>query len=345
MRPFPFSFHTIPRAWALSLGMGLCFFCLCYLPAAGASAAPVPVGVTPAAVIVSIIPDTGAQTPAFLQIGGPSPFAEGEEPLEVFFLDVDQGDAIFLRLGSQTLLIDGGYPESFPRLHRFLLEEQGALEVGSLLFTHPHVDHISGPTALLRQGGRALLAYGPLAPESSNLLFGDFLAQLKARSIPYARLRSGDLLELGGQGPDRGATLIPGEDLLTQGSALLRVWRWEDSTQDVNARSLVIHVEYGLRTLLLTADITGVAQHHFFNTQGFSLASDILKSPHHGVEPFQSDFLSAVSPSLVVMTNTPKSSQRAGAQLARRGIPALYSGEGTLYLATDGERWYVRQEE
>lgn len=315
------------RVWAL-----LAALCLAFIP------------LSPPALAASPASTQEPPLPEFLHVGGPNPFPRDAELLEVFFLNVGQGDAIFLRVGSQTLLIDGGYPKSFSQLESFLQKEQGSLRVGSLLFTHPHEDHISAPTALLRRGGGASRAYGNLGRDSSNALFASFLAQADARSIPYTQLASGDLLELGGQGPDRGATPIPGEDFLTQGSALLRILRWEDSTQDVNAQSLVIHLEYGLRTLLLTADITGVSQHHFFKTQGSLLASDILKSPHHGVEPFQSDFLSAVSPSLAVVTNTPRASRRAGEQMALRGIPALYSGEGDVYLATDGEVWYARQD-
>jgi competence protein ComEC len=276
-----------------------------------------------------------------IQLGGPSPFLEGTALLEVFFLNVGQGDAIFLRVGPQTLLIDGGYPDSFTVLKDFLTDRHGSLKLGSLLFTHAHEDHIANLITLLRWGGNARRAYGPLAPESRDDLFRSLLSQMETKSIPYARLFSGDCLELGGQAPDRGATPIQSEAHLTQGSALLRVLRWEDPTQDVNAGSLILQVEYGLRTLLLTADITGVAQHHFFKTYGSSLASDILKSPHHGVEPMQSDFLDAVSPDLVVVTNRPAAVSQLGRQLARRDLPAVYSGQGTLYLATDGERWYL----
>lgn len=277
-------------------------------------------------------------------IDGPNSFPQESELLEVFFLNVGQGDAIFLRLGCQTLLIDGGHPEYFTALRDFLMDTHGSLKVGSLLFTHAHEDHIANLTSLLRWGGNARRAYGPLALESSNSQFAGFMSQLQAKSILYTRLQRGDCLELGGQSPDRGATPIQSEEQLTQGSALLRILRWEDPAQDVNAGSLVIQVEYGLRTLLLTADITGVAQHHFLKTDGDLLASDILKSPHHGVEPMQSDFLDTVSPDLVVVTNSPAATLRFNRQLARRDIPAVYTGQGILYLATDGERWYLSQE-
>ncbi len=276
--------------------------------------------------------------------GGPSPFAPDAPLLEVFFINVGQGDAIFLRLGGQTLLVDAGYPDQIRPLKDFLLRENGSLKLGSLLYTHQHEDHLGGQILLIKHGASAVHAYGSLPPSATDPLALPLFPLLARRGVPYARLASGDLLSLGGAADNQGAVPLAREDLLPQGSALIRVLCWPSAT-DVNASSLVLHLRYGLRSLLLTADITGAAQRALVNAAGNLLPADIVKAPHHGLTLFQAAFVDAVDPALVIVTNDPATTPSMGRQLEHRGLPALYSRQGTIRLATDGAQWHVTQDE
>ena len=65
-------------------------------------------------------------------------FATGT--LDVYFIDVGQGDAILIDYGQYEMLIDGGPDGScVPFLAQYV---DGSLEV--LVVTHPHSDHVGG---------------------------------------------------------------------------------------------------------------------------------------------------------------------------------------------------------
>jgi beta-lactamase superfamily II metal-dependent hydrolase len=63
--------------------------------------------------------------------------------LRVTYIDVGQGDAILLRVGSWTGLIDGGPPGSAAAVSA-QLTKSGARRIDTLVMTHPHADHIGG---------------------------------------------------------------------------------------------------------------------------------------------------------------------------------------------------------
>ena len=74
-----------------------------------------------------------------------------------------------------------------------------------------------------------------------------------------------------------------------------------------------------------------------------TLKADIVKAPHHGITPMVVEFLEAASPQAVLITNDYNRVDKGRVQLESRGIPAYYSGEGTVVFETDGEDWYIYQ--
>ena len=68
--------------------------------------------------------------------------------LSIELLDVEHGDAILIRKGAKTMMVDTGDPN-----HRFLvankLRARGVKTIDILLLTHHHSDHIGGVYTLL----------------------------------------------------------------------------------------------------------------------------------------------------------------------------------------------------
>lgn len=295
----------------------------------------------------------GAEAPP-VQLGGAFPFEADTPLLEVFFLNIGQGDAIFLRCGGQTLLVDGGYGHQYPALLQFLLTQHGSLSVGSLLNTHQHEDHIGAQLSFLRQGGVANRFFSPLGTDASNEAYQQLYPLLAAAGTEYVQLFPGDLLDLGappspeGEAmPDQGAVPLSGEFAVQrENSALLTVYRCTeaDGAPDINGGSLVLHVAFGQRSILLTGDAAGYPQTFLARTQGEALSADILKAAHHGLTATTPAFLDLVNPALCIVTNDEKTAALQARQLQRRGIPGLYTAQGQVYLATDGQLWYASQE-
>lgn len=201
--------------------------------------------------------------------------------LGVIALDVGQGDALLLRDGAHTLLIDGGGWRSGDFGGRVLVPALARVGVRSLeaaIISHADWDHC---------GGVADLAF--YVPVRELWLSPGVLSSSCGRR----------LLDLAG----------PTIRVLWRGHR--RVWhRWSfevlhpapGSGQRGNEGSLVIHASAGGRSLLLTGDIGEVVERALI-VKGSRLDSDILKVAHHGSR-FSSgrSFLDAVSPRRAIIS-------------------------------------------
>src|SRR5437762_726681 len=71
------------------------------------------------------------------------------QQLELRFLDVGQGDAIVIREGGKTALVDAGRSSRITAQ----LEQLGIDAIDLLVATHNHADHIGGMAAVLGSSG------------------------------------------------------------------------------------------------------------------------------------------------------------------------------------------------
>ena len=240
--------------------------------------------------------------------------------------DVDEGDAMLLTCGGESLLVDGG-PQPFRDMLRRRLAEAGYMHLDTVLNTHYHDDHIDGLYSLFQSGftaGEYLHGYSDAAlakdPRGSRTA--------KAAEAAGANLRR-----------------IGHGDALRLGESRIQVYQCT-AIHNTNARSLVLHVTLGDTSLLLCADITGAAQHWLLeNLPQDALSADLVKLPHHGINPTVTEFLDAVNPAGLVVTNRPDRIEPASrGQLDYRALPVWFSGDGTVHGVTDGVDWYVWQE-
>ncbi len=235
-----------------------------------------------------------------------------------------QSDCMLLECGGESMMVDGG---SAP-YRAYLRDEialRGITRFKYLLNTHFHEDHISGLYWLMRYGFEAdeyLTPYTDYAMSLSERQ-RETIRQAERSGIPVRQVFHGDTLLLG--------------------EAVLTLYRRADGAT-TNARSLVTRVAFGDASLLLCADIIGETQLWMVDTlPPEALRADIVKAPHHGVTPMNLSFLEAVSPQAVLFTSEYDRVDKARIQLEARGIPAYYSGEGTVVFETDGEDWYIYQ--
>ena len=85
----------------------------------------------------SVEPSPAAQTPA----SSPNTL---KGTVEVYVLDVGQGDSIFLKSPSgKTMLIDASTSDMYERIDEFL-QKQNVTRLDVVIGTHPHADHIGG---------------------------------------------------------------------------------------------------------------------------------------------------------------------------------------------------------
>jgi competence protein ComEC len=177
--------------------------------------------------------------PAFASFPGarPAPALAAARPaspyLRLIFVDVGQGDAVILRSGRWTGLIDGGPAGSAPRVSA-QLRKAGARRIDCLVLSHLHADHIGG---LLDLVGRFRPRTVLLAGGSSTATWGDLRAALKRVGARLVQVRRGKALKLGAASAK---VLSPG-----------------GISGEANEDSVVLLLTAAGRRFLFTGDVTG----------------------------------------------------------------------------------------
>ena len=229
------------------------------------------------------------------------------------FLSVGQGDCIFIRTPSgRTMLVDGGSEGSSDIGYKLIepfLRRQGVNRIDVLVLTHPHADHLSGLTAVVRdfQVGMVL---DPAIPHPSQA-YQDFLRAVRERGIPFRKAVRGQVIDLGDG--TRAEVLNPPEEHLV------------GTDDDVNNNSIVLRVTNGRSSIMLMGDAGRAAEADILESAG-SLKCDVLKVAHHGSNDSTSDaWIDAVGSEVAVISvgrNNPfgHPSREVLERLSTRGI-------------------------
>lgn len=262
-------------------------------------------------------------------------FSLPDGKLHVIFLDVGQGDAIFIQTPrGQRILVDGG--PSPTSLLAALGQQMPFWErtIDLMVLTHPHDDHVSGLIPVLeRYKVKAFLDGGQEHPTPT---YTHCLELVQEEDIPYQLARAGMQIQLG-EGLQM-KVLHPQSELLS------------GTGSDVNNNSIVLHLVYGPISFLLPGDVEEEAEAVLLSSSE-DLASTILKSPHHGSSTsLNPRFLEAVSPQLAVIqvgadNKFGHPDPTTLAKLEEHSVAVLRTDQnGTVEVISDGERYWIRTE-
>jgi len=252
--------------------------------------------------------------------------------LEVHFLDVGQGDAIYIRTPEgKNFLVDTG-PRSaskkiIPYLHYLKVEK-----LDGIVITHSHMDHIGALLKIL-QGFPVSKFYYPgyFHTSSNNKKVAAFLEQSKTE---VHVLKRGDTLEF-----EKGVT-----------AAVLHPPKegWEPYDDDLNNLSVVLRLTYGDVDFLLTGDAESKSEKEILKSK-MVLKSEFLKIGHHGsITATSEEFLDSVLPLYAVISagvNNKFGHPHANVlkALRDRDVTILRTDEsGTFGVYTDGKRIMIK---
>ena len=242
------------------------------------------------------------------------PFAL-EEPLRVTFLDVGKGDAIVLETpGGKCLIVDAGgtLPRGDDRGRTVVapfLRERKHKRIDLLLLTHPHPDHIGGAKTLIEQFPVVSLVDNGLdSTAKSYKQYREAARKRKVRCVVAARgwcLDCGDgvtLRALAPAKPPASSAFLAGtsgKNIAQAGHTL----EWDaNGNKEVNNSSIVLRMDYGKTSLLLTGDAEAESEDDMLQTRQ-PLACDVLKVGHHGsAKSTSARFLQAVKPRYAVIS-------------------------------------------
>ncbi len=219
-------------------------------------------------------------------------FFKDEPKIRATFIDVGQGDAIFLEFpNGKTILIDGGaktlYRDAGQRFIAPFLNRKGVSQIDFLINSHPHHDHLGGFPYLMRNFKiDKIIDAGSF--EKSDI-FNEYKHLIDSCKINYQKIK-------------RGETIDVAEDVRMY---VLHPYQDFDSTDihDLNNQSLVLKVVYGKTGLILMGDAEKATETKLINRYKDFLQVDILKCGHHGSATSNSfEFLEATKPLVSVIS-------------------------------------------
>ncbi len=265
-------------------------------------------------------------------------FPVSQDGVTISFLDVGQGDAVFIQTPNRTqVLMDAG-PKDV--VMQKLKDEipRGDTSIDLLVVTNPDADHISGFLSVLDE----YTVSAVLVPNtrSTTATYKNLKKKIKEKNIPELVAYRGMEIVL-----DRGNSIHPDAVL----SILFPdqvVKNWER-----NSGSIVSRFVYGDTSVMLMGDATSETEKiiigDFFETGAIeNLQSDILKLGHHGSRTSTSDmWLDVVKPDIAIVSAG--LNNRYGHPhkevidtLADRGVEIREtSTEGTVTYVSDGKKW------
>lgn len=224
-----------------------------------------------------------------LAVGAP---AEDAPPyLVVTFLDVGQGDAIFIRTpDNYTVLIDAGERgneyspfDAGKEVVLPYLKKNGIEKLDTVVMTHAHSDHVGGLLQVLDniKVGEVL---EPAEPYSSGT-YKTFVKKIKKKKIKYRPVTK------------EGFEPVQkwGNQVFAQVLYPPRLAMGTDS--DTNNNSVVIYMRYGTTSFLFTGDVETEGEWELTRYGKDIKNCTVMKIPHHGSDTSSSPrFMKLVKP-------------------------------------------------
>lgn len=200
--------------------------------------------------------------------------------LVVVFLDVGQGDAIFIEApGGNQVLIDGGPNKSvLSELSRVMPFYDRTID--ALILTHPHQDHVGGLVEVLKRHDIDFVFDS--GHDASLAEFAEFKKLIDEKNIQKIFARRGMRINLGSE--VYFDILLPDEFI---------------KSENPHKNMVVGRLTYGKTCFLFMGD---AEREHEFKILNDDIDCEVLKAGHHGSKTSTSEaLLKAVSPEIVVI--------------------------------------------
>ncbi len=248
--------------------------------------------------------------------------------LTVSFLNVGQGDAIFIQAPSgRSVLIDGGPDTGVLRqLNTVLPWYTRSIDV--VIPTHPDADHITGLIDVLERYKVSFVIQSSVLGDTPvwDTLENEIAADAKKGTNVITAMR-GQIIDLGS-----GAFI----EILSPDRNVPNV--------DTNVGCVVTRLVYGTTSFMFSCDAPQNIENYLVYLDGKNLHSDVLKAGHHGSANSSSPpFVGFVDPQYAVYSRGcdnkygfPASSTVA--TFKQMNIPTLDTcTEGTITFTSDGQ--------
>lgn len=217
-------------------------------------------------------------------------FNQKPKTLKVYFFDVGQGDAIFIKTPSgKTMLVDAGPGNDVlkPLSKHFLFKKK---HIDITLATHPDADHVGGFTSILSMYDVGAFVESGFDHDTQTM--NQIENMVSQKNIKHIIAREGTVVNLGDD--INFNILAPNE---------------AEMKRESNDASIVGKLVYGNTSFILTGDapitteIRLVKDYGSASSPQVNLKTDVLKLGHHGSRTSSAiEFLQTVKPTLALIS-------------------------------------------
>lgn len=259
-------------------------------------------------------------------------YLAADDRLSVHYIDVGQGDSVFLAADGETMLIDCGEDHETDKVISYL-EELGVRKLDYVICTHPHSDHMGGMYKVIGsfETGEVIIPHLDDEDIPTSRYFERFLDACEENGCRLEEAEAGRIISLGDA---RAEVIAP----------------LSSSYSSINDYSVSLFITHGKRSFIFTGDAEKYSENEMAMS-GRLRHADVYKAGHHGSDTSSSPgFLEVISPSVAVISCGEGNSYGHPCDITLERI-AEYTDKvyrtdlcGTIVIESDGEELAVRTE-
>lgn len=209
----------------------------------------------------------------------PAPKKDFTDKMVVHFIDVGQGDSIFIELpNDETMLIDAGETDKGSDVVAYI-HSKGYDTLDYVVATHPHSDHIGGMSEVINNFN--VKHFYMTTSSATSQAYTNMLKAVKNSKASAHSVMAGD-------------KILNDRNLLIEVVAPKAI-----DADEMNNNSIVIKLTYGDNKFLFTGDAEKSEEDGIWT----NIKCDVLKIGHHGSNGSSSaNFLKKVEPKYAVIS-------------------------------------------
>lgn len=250
----------------------------------------------------------------------------------VHYMDVGQGDGIFITSGDVNMLIDCGEKSESAKVIKYL-NDCGVERLDYVIGTHPHSDHMGGMSEIIKAFdiGEVIIPKLHSSDTPNTVYYEKFLDAVAEKNIRLVTAELGRNINIGSA---VGTIIAP----------------HSPDYGNLNNYSVGIFLKHGENSFIFTGDAEKQAEKEMIDA-GVMLDADVYKVGHHGSDTSSSpEFLAAVSPEYAVISCGTGNSYGHPKDITLENLSKytdkIYRTDlsGTIIFESDGSNYAIKTE-